>query len=128
MRPNKTQHKTDIFLFCFASRDSSRINIALARNGGTCTASDEVTPCDLAIDGREDPQTSSWLAAREKPQSWIRIDFTATATVDAVEILQHCSDIDKAKTILLEFSDGSNDMVSNKQNEMANLLFSLAAS
>ena len=87
------------------------VNIALGRNGGTCTASDEVTPCDLAIDGREDPGNSSWVAARENPQSWIRVDFTFTATVDSVEILQHCSDIDQAKTILLEFSDGTNDLV-----------------
>ncbi len=88
-----------------------RINIALDRNGGTCMASDETTPCGLAIDGREDPETSSWLAERDSPQHWIRVDFASTVTVDTVEILQHCSHNDKAKKILLDFSDASNGTV-----------------
>ena len=70
-----------------------------------------MTPCDLAIDGREDPQTSSWVADRENPQPWIRVNFMHTSEVNTVEILQHCSDIDKAKKILLEFSDGSTGTV-----------------
>lgn len=87
------------------------MNIALGANGGTCTASSELTPCDLAIDGREDPESSSWIAEREIPQQWIRVDFALTATLETVEILQLCSHIDQAKTVLLEFSDGSDDTV-----------------
>ncbi len=88
-----------------------RINIALGFNGATCTASDETTPCDLAIDGREDPESSSWVTERDNPQHWIRVDFASTAIVETVEILQHCSHNDKAKRILLEFSDGFNGTV-----------------
>ncbi len=100
---------TRFYLIPYLSGD--RINVALDRNGGTCTASDETTACDLAIDGREDPETSSWVAERDDPQHWIRVDFMHTAEVDTVEVLQHCSHIDKAKKILLEFSDGSNGTV-----------------
>ncbi len=83
-----------------------RINLALDRNGGTCTASDELTPCTRAIDGLEDPVSGSWVTEREEPQHWIRVDFATTAVVDTVEILQHCSQADQARLIQLEFSDG----------------------
>ncbi len=88
-----------------------RINIALDRNGGTCTASNEQTPCVRAIDGREDPETSSWITDRNNPQNWIRVDLAYTASVDTVEILQHCRHFDKAKKILLEFSNAANGTV-----------------
>lgn len=95
-------------LLCFPGR---RFNLALDRNGGSCTASDEETPCTRAIDGLEDPESGSWLTEREKPQHWIRVDFASTDVVHIVELLQHCSQVDQARVIQLEFSDRARQTV-----------------
>ncbi len=87
------------------------INIALDINGGTCTASDELTPCDRAIDGRDNPDDSAWFTERGEDGHWIQIDFTTSGMVETVDILQHCSHFDKTKSITLEFSDDSSRTV-----------------
>ncbi len=88
-----------------------RLNVALDKNGGTCTANDEHTPCTLAIDGRDNPDDSAWMTEREEDGHWIQIDFAISGMVETVDILQHCSHIDKTKSITMEFSDGSSRKV-----------------
>ncbi len=89
----------------------SRVNLALDRSGGTCTASHETTPCGRAIDGREDPETSSWIALEDNSTHWIHVRFPAMATVDTVQILQYCGQKEKLKKISLQFSDGNTQTV-----------------
>ncbi len=89
----------------------SRVNLALDRNGATCTASEETTPCERAIDGREDPELSSWIAVRDNTSHWIHIDFGVMASIEGVEILQHCGQSERLKKIMLEFGDGNKDTV-----------------
>ncbi len=74
-------------------------------------ASDDLTPCTLAIDGRDNPVDSAWFTERGEDGHWIQIDFTSSRMVETVEILQHCNYIDKAKSIMMEFSDGSSRTV-----------------
>ncbi len=106
-----------MFDLCCNFPPGRHLNVALDINGGTCTASDEVTPCDRAIDGRDNPDDSAWFTERGEDGHWIQIEFNTSGMVETVDILQHCSHFDKTKSITLEFSDGSSKMV------MSNLLF-----
>ena len=96
------------FVRFFAGR---RFNVALDINGGTCEASSQVTPCARAIDGRDHPNNSAWFTEREQDAHWIQINFNTSGMVETVDILQHCSYVDKTKSVTMEFSDGSSRTV-----------------
>lgn len=89
----------------------SHENIANAVSGGQCTdASYNQGSCELVVDSSTENQ---WEGNGGVGQ-WIKIEFIREYLINTIRVMQKSEASDQTKSLRLEFSDGSEAFVSNK--------------
>jgi uncharacterized protein (UPF0248 family) len=71
-----------------AGATSPRTNVALASNGGTATASSELSAASIAIDGVKNwATTGAWKdATPDSYPDWLQVDFNGSKTINEIDV------------------------------------------